>query len=770
MMEKREILEAEDSLVLPPPPPLTVAVAISGSKQSKWILRWALEKFIPEGRILFKLLHVRPKVTVIPTPLGTLLLSQVREDLAAEYKKVVERQTSELLLPYKQLCARRKVQVDVMVIEADDVACAVSEVVSKFTISKLVIGASLGLFSRKLKGHTSSSRISECTPRFCTVYVVSKGNLAFVRPSTSVANMGTKSEISDTSESDNSSSYASSLLTRSTLNYSRGSSLDTNDVEDIMSSYSNDRDIRNDGSIFSRNESFRIDNGSQLSACASTSEARTDFYSSGAQVDINFELERLRIELRHLKGMYAVAQNEKIDASRKLNDLSKRQMEEVVKLKEITSMEEETKELARQEKEKHEAARKEAEYIKKCAEREALKKKQVEIKANRDVREKKKLEKALITPVQSYAIFTWEEIVSATSSFSDNLRIGMGAYGTVYKCSLNYTTAAVKVLHSKESQWTKQFEQELEILSKIRHPHLLLLLGACPDHSCLVYEYMENGSLDERLLRNDDTPPIPWFERYRIAWEVASALTFLHNSKPKPIIHCDMKPANILLDHNFVSKIGDVGLSMLLPSDHSSVATMYRDTGLVGTLCYIDPEYQRTGLISPKSDVYAFGMVILQLLTAKPAIALTGIVEEAIETGHLMDILDSEAGEWPIEETRELVVLGLRCAELQRIDRPDLKTQVLPVLEKLKGIADKARDMAPTFRSSPPQHFICPILQDVMDDPCVASDGYTYDRKAIELWLKENDISPMTNLSLPSKDLLPNYSLLSAIMEWKSRR
>ncbi|KAJ4956779.1 hypothetical protein NE237_013562 [Protea cynaroides] len=761
-MAKSEILEVEDDIALPPPPSVTVAVAISGSRQSKWVLRWALEKFITEGRILFKLLHVRPKVTTIPSPLGTLPLSQVREDVVAEYKKEVERKTTELLLPYKQMCSKRKVQVDVKVIVADDVARAVSEEVAKFTISKLVIGASSRrFFTRKHKDCNISSRISEYTPSFCTVYVVSKGNLTAVRSSTLEANICTKSESSDTSDSDNSSSYGSSMLTGSTTNQSIG-----NDMEDNMSSYSSDADMQNDGSIFSSYESFRAGYGSR----ASTSEAPTDFRSLGGQFDINFELERLRIELRHAKGMYAMAQQEKIEACLKLNYLSKRQMEEAVKVKEITYREEEARESARQEKEKLEAVKKEVEYIKECAEREALQRMQVEIKANQDTKEKEKFEKDLTSPVQPYEIFTWEEIISATSSFSDDLKIGMGAYGAVYKCCLKYTTAAVKVLHSKESQWTKQFQQELEILSKIHHPHLLLLLGACPDQGCLVYEYMENGSLDERLFRKDNTPVIPWFERYRIAWEVASTLIFLHNSKPKPIIHCDLKPANILLDHNFVSKIGDVGLSMLLPSDHSSVATMYRDTGLVGTVCYIDPEYQRTGLISPKSDVYAFGMVILQLLTAKPAIALTHIVEKAIEDGHLMDILDLEAGEWPIEETRELAMLGLSCAELRRIDRPDLKTQVLPVLEKLKEIADKARDTAPTVRSSPPPHFVCPILQDVMDDPCVAADGYTYECKAIETWLKENDNSPMTNLPLPNKNLLPNYTLLSAIMEWKSIR
>lgn len=250
---------------------------------------------------------------------------------------------------------------------------------------------------------------------------------------------------------------------------------------------------------------------------------------------------------------------------------------------------------------------------------------------------------------------------------------------------------------------------QLEILSRIRHPNLLLLLGACPDNGCLVYEYMENGSLEDRLFRKNGTAPIPWFERYRIAWEVASALSFLHSSKPTPIIHRDMKPANILLDGNLVSKIGDIGLSTVLDSNTSS--TMYKDTEPVGTLCYIDPEYQRTGLISPKSDVYAFGMVILQLLTAKPAIALTHLIETAIDAGNLPDILDPEAGNWPHEETLELARLGLSCAELRRRDRPDLENHVLPALERLKEIADQSRPSSSTVKSKPPNHFICPILQ-----------------------------------------------------------
>lgn len=221
---------------------------------------------------------------------------------------------------------------------------------------------------------------------------------------------------------------------------------------------------------------------------------------------------------------------------------------------------------------------------------------------------------------------------------------------------------------------------------------------------------MENGSLEDRLIRKNNTPPLTWFDRVRIAWEVASALVFLHNTKPKPIIHRDLKPANILLDHNLVSKIGDVGLSTMVHSDSSSAMTAYKDTSPVGTLCYIDPEYQRTGLVSTKSDVYAFGMVILQLLTAKRAIALAHMVEMAIEDNNLVELLDQEAGEWPIEETKELAVLAIKCTELRRRDRPDLKDEVLPALERLKEVADRARDLIYILSPSP-SHFKCPLLK-----------------------------------------------------------
>ncbi|KAL8210815.1 hypothetical protein R6Q57_005252 [Mikania cordata] len=764
---------------------LVVGLAINGGKKTKYIVKWALDKFVPE--------------------VGSVLISQVRDDVAMAYRKEIECQAYEQLLPFKNMCARRKVEVEIVQIESDDVADAIRHEIVKSNISKLVIGASsTGMFSR---GHNLSSRIYESIPRFCTVYVVSKGKLLSLRASDTEtigsckddSNSSDSSSITDSvslvpssqtewtdhgSATSYSQSFSNSLpmqrfealssinrtLIRRTLESSESKFLDSCEEDDATVSYASNSDHFRANSMVSSSRSFATENHSWSSDQDSISDAPSENLSEVQDNTVSLELEKLRLELRHIRGMYAIAQSESLDASRKLNNVQKLQLEESIKLKDIKAKEQEAKSFAEQEKKQHKAAKRLADYAKECIRREAFIRKDEEEKALQDSREKQKLQNAINGSSLRYQEFTWEEIVSACSSFSEDLIIGTGGNGTVYKSSFHHTVAAVKVLQSQEAHGTKQFKQELDVLSRIRHPHLLILIGACVEHGCLVYEYMENGSLDDRLFCKNGTPPIPWFDRYRIAREVASALVFLHNAKPKSIVHRDLKPANILLDQNFVSKIGDVGLSTMLQSDASSTSTVYKDTSPAGTPCYIDPEYQRTGLVSPKSDVYALGMVILQLLTARPVIAVTHVVETALENGELASVLDPDAGEWPVNETRELAILGLSCAELRRKDRPDLKNQVLPVLERLKGVADEAQRSTYATQSAPPNHFICPILKDVMVDPCVADDGYTYDRRAIEQWFEESHCSPMTNLPLASRSLTPNYSLLSAILEWKSTK
>lgn len=218
---------------------------------------------------------------------------------------------------------------------------------------------------------------------------------------------------------------------------------------------------------------------------------------------------------------------------------------------------------------------------------------------------------------------------------------------------------------------------------------MVLLLGACPEYGCLVYEYMSNGSLEDRLYRRGNTPPLSWQHRFTISHEIGIALLFLHQTKPEPIVHRDLKPANILLDRNYVSKISDVGLARLVPPSVADTVTQYRMTSTAGTFCYIDPEYQQTGMLGVKSDIYSLGIIFLQLLTGKPPMGLTHFVERAIDIDKFHEILDPSVQNWPIEEALSLAKLALKCAQLRRKDRPDLSKVVMPELDNLRELAEK---------------------------------------------------------------------------------
>lgn len=215
---------------------------------------------------------------------------------------------------------------------------------------------------------------------------------------------------------------------------------------------------------------------------------------------------------------------------------------------------------------------------------------------------------------------------------------------------------------------------------------MVILLGACPEYGCLVYEYMENGSLEDRLFQKDNSPPIPWSIRFKIAAEIATALLFLHQNKPEPLVHRDLKPANILLDQNYVSKIGDVGLAQLVPPSAADTVTQYHMTRAVGTFCYIDPEYQQTGMLGVKSDLYSLGVMLLQLITARPAMGLSHQVEQAIENGTFSELLDPTVTGCPVEAALSIAKLALQCCELRKRDRPDLASVVLPELIRLRDI------------------------------------------------------------------------------------
>ena len=242
---------------------------------------------------------------------------------------------------------------------------------------------------------------------------------------------------------------------------------------------------------------------------------------------------------------------------------------------------------------------------------------------------------------------------------------------------------------------------QAQVLSKLQHPHLVTLLGVCPEAWSLVYEYLPNGSLQDRLFRKTSVSPLTWKTRARIVAEISSALCFLHSTKPEKIVHGDLKPENILLDSELSCKICDFGISRLVTEDILYCPSFRRSTEPKGAFPYSDPEFQRIGVLTPKSDIYAFGLIVLQILTGRPPVGLASEVRKAVSCGKLASILDASAGEWPMFVARHLVDLGLQCCELYGRDRPDLKPSLVRELGQLHVSEERP---VPSF-------FLCPILQ-----------------------------------------------------------
>lgn len=256
---------------------------------------------------------------------------------------------------------------------------------------------------------------------------------------------------------------------------------------------------------------------------------------------------------------------------------------------------------------------------------------------------------------------------------------------------------------------------QVSVLTRVRHPNLVTLIGACSDVLALIYEFLPNGSLEDRLAQINSTPPLTWQVRTRIIAEICSALIFLHSNKPHPVVHGDLKPANILLDANLVSKLSDFGICRFLVESNTST-TLCRRTLPKGTFAYIDPEFLTTGELEPRSDVYAFGIIILRLLTGKPALGIAREVQEALDKGYLHSIVDPSAGDWPFVQAKQLAHLGSRCCDMNRRNRPALVGEVWKVVEPMMRAALLCASST-SFNSSAdenfriPSYFICPIFQ-----------------------------------------------------------
>ncbi|KAK6155683.1 hypothetical protein DH2020_009931 [Rehmannia glutinosa] len=370
---------------------------------------------------------------------------------------------------------------------------------------------------------------------------------------------------------------------------------------------------------------------------------------------------------------------------------------------------------------------------------------------------------------------SFSDIVEATQNFKPSQKIGEGRYGSVFKGMLCHVKVAIKMLPSSASQSDSEFKNEMEILCRVRHPNIVSLIGACPESRSLVYEYIENGSLENYFSSLTKTS-LSWQTRIRIAIDTCSALLFLHANNSCSV-HGNLKPSNILLDANFVTKVSGFGISNLI-SQNEIPFNMHTfcNKNDPEKLAYMDPEYIENGELTTESDIYSYGVILLRLLTARPAIGLVRDVKCALERGNLETVLDMAAGDWPIEQAKQLANLALRCCQKDRVDRSDLVSDVWAVLEPMRELCNSSQltsissCMDSSSQHKIPSHFLCPIFQEVMKDPHVAGDGFTYEADAIKGWFNSgHKTSPMTNLKLDNCDLLPNYALYYAIQEWQQQ-
>ncbi|XP_037445215.1 wall-associated receptor kinase 1-like [Triticum dicoccoides] len=291
-----------------------------------------------------------------------------------------------------------------------------------------------------------------------------------------------------------------------------------------------------------------------------------------------------------------------------------------------------------------------------------------------------------------FEIFSKEELEKATNEFAADQVLGHGGHGIVYKGVLeDKTVVAIKKSKMMEEAPTTEFAREMFILSQINHRNVVKLLGCCLEVEVpmLVYEFVSNGTLYHYIHGSKGLDSDAALDTcLRIAVESAEALAYMHSSASPPILHGDVKTANILLDHKLTAKVSDFGASKLAPTDEAKMATLVQ-----GTCGYLDPEYLMTCRLTDKSDVYSFGVVLLELLTRKKALYFDGPEEDrslvlcfmmAVKVGQHQDLLDSQVrDEMRIEALEEITHLVVRCLNMSGEERPTMK-EVAETLEMLR--------------------------------------------------------------------------------------
>ncbi|KAL1107051.1 hypothetical protein V6Z11_D03G015500, partial [Gossypium hirsutum] len=286
--------------------------------------------------------------------------------------------------------------------------------------------------------------------------------------------------------------------------------------------------------------------------------------------------------------------------------------------------------------------------------------------------------------------FTYEELSVATNGFSQANMIGQGGFGYVFKGVLpNEKEVAIKCMKAGSGQGDREFQAEVEIVSRVHHRHLVSLVGFCVagDQRMLVYDFVPNKTLEHHL-HGKGVPVMDFTCRLRIALGAAKGLAYLHEDCHPRIIHRDIKGANILIDNNFEAMVADFGLVRLTAENHTHVSTR-----VMGTFGYLAPEYASTGKLTEKSDVFSFGIMLLELITGKPPVDLTNKMEDtlvdwarplldrALATGNHDELIDPRLeGNYDHDEMQRMVACASASIRHSAKRRPKM-SQIVRALQ-----------------------------------------------------------------------------------------
>uniref|UniRef100_A0A0R0G434 non-specific serine/threonine protein kinase n=1 Tax=Glycine max TaxID=3847 RepID=A0A0R0G434_SOYBN len=292
-------------------------------------------------------------------------------------------------------------------------------------------------------------------------------------------------------------------------------------------------------------------------------------------------------------------------------------------------------------------------------------------------------------------IYSYSDVLKITNNF--NTIIGKGGFGTVYLGYIDDSPVAVKVLSPSAVHGFQQFQAEVKLLIRVHHKNLTSLIGYCNEgtNKALIYEYMANGNLQEHLSgKHSKSTFLSWEDRLRIAVDAALGLEYLQNGCKPPIIHRDVKSTNILLNEHFQAKLSDFGLSKAIPIDGES----HVSTVVAGTPGYLDPHYHKFSRLTQKSDVFSFGVVLLEIITNQPVMErnqekghISGRVRSLIEKGDIRAIVDSRLeGDYDINSAWKALEIAMACVSQNPNERP-IMSEIAIELKETLAIEELAR-------------------------------------------------------------------------------